>query len=67
MSKKLNDFLNYTVMAASLIGTIIGFIDENWDGAVWAFACFAWVVNCHIAEHNYYNVLNENENLKKGE
>jgi len=55
MSRKTNKILNYTVMAAALIGVILSFIYKEWVAGIWAFNCLIWVANCHITENNYYD------------
>ena len=52
---KSKQILNYTAMICAIIATIIFFIDQDWNAALWAIIAFVWMVNSHLTEDSYYD------------
>ena len=62
MGREANKLLNCIVMAAAFIAIILFVVDKEWYGAIWAFNCLIWVVNCHFTDLNYYD---DEDTIKK--
>ena len=42
-------------MVCAIIAAILFFIDQDWNAFLWAIIAFTWVVDCHLAEYDYYD------------